>query len=197
MENGVNLYSSGEDLLAKSIGEVPFPGLEKLWVNQEMQKGRPELGLLGAVSEGGWGFNSFYGLSSPDEANAIDPNFLRGISFFSPFELLGLYDLDDGSDFLLDGNDNVRESEIYRRLMADAIPALSNPTGGNGNFDTAVFHAIGDLMQYRRNGGQYVAGNWPRSHERWLHSDIKVVAYPFNFGAFDAIVHYMNHGSLE
>ncbi len=103
--------------------------------------------------------------------------------------------MDDGSDFLLDGHDNVRESEVYWRLMADAIPALSDPTGGTGDFDIDVFHSKQDLMTYRR--GRHVDGNWPREFNRWKHSDIKVIAYPFNYKAFDAIVRYIDTGSLE
>jgi len=35
---------------------------------------------------------------------------------------------------------------------------------------------------------------WPRETDEWSHSDIKNVAYPFNYGSFDEIV---NDGGLE
>ena len=109
-----------------------------------------------------------------------------------------------GSDFLLGGHTNVRNSPIYRRLMADAIPALSNPTGGNGIRTEAwdggfkeehIFLAIKDLMDYKR--GNFLHGNWPRDNDRWEHGDLKIIAYPFNHGFFDAIVHFIETGSLE
>jgi hypothetical protein len=36
--------------------------------------------------------------------------------------------------------------------------------------------------------GLYQNGGWSWGDNRWHHSDIKKVAYPFNYGAFDRIV---------
>ena len=90
--------------------------------------------------------------------------------------------------------------------MADAIPALSGPTGGNGlranvavrdgGFQRDVIFAdVKDLTDYKR--GWFRDGDWPRRYDRWKHGDIKVIAYPFNHRFFDAIVRYIKYGSLE
>jgi hypothetical protein len=211
--NGVNLYSSGEDILKKGDGRLHltpshpmdfFEHLEWLWTNQEMRKGTLMMAVLPGNSEGGWEFNAIYAGMPPSQANSLLPETLREIPFFAFFDDMEIFGIISGSDFLLQGETNVRESAIYRRLMADAIPALSDPAGGNGIRTVAgdggfkeehIFRAIKDLMDYKR--GNYASGNWPRDQDRWLHSDIKVIAYPFNHGAFDAIVRSMETGSLE
>lgn len=131
-----------------------------------------------------------YGRMPPGDANGIPEESLRANSFFSHFDEQGLCGV-GGSDFLLDGNIDVRDSAIYRRLLADAIPALSNPTGSSP-FEEGIVGSNNDLMSFRR--GRYVDGDWPREFNQWKHSDIKAIAYPFNFGAFDTIVTY---GSLR
>ena len=66
---------------------------------------------------------------------------------------------------------------------------------GDGGFtQTGIFHEIKDLMDFKR--GTWINGDWPRKEDRWIHSDIKVIAYPFNHGAFDAIVRHIETGSL-
>lgn len=140
----------------------------------------------------------------PSQANSIPAESLREIPFFAFFDEMEIFEIISGSDFLLQGETNVRESAIYRRLMADAIPALSDPTGtngaratlGDGGFNPEdIFHKIKDLMDYRR--GNFASGDWPTDDDRWKHSDIKVIAYPFNHRAFDAIVRQIETGSLE
>ncbi len=206
MLNAINFYSSGEDALALPDGDIHLPvSAEWVWVIQETMKGVALTGPIpGSPTEGGWGFNPFWVGYSPEEAENITPEALRTMPFFQPFNDQGIFNIFSGSDFLLDGNINVRDSAIYRRLMADAIPALSNPTGGNGIRTEArdggfkeenIFLAIKDLMDYKR--GWYRDGDWPRRKDRWKHGDIKVIAYPFNHGFFDAIVHFIETGSLE
>jgi len=171
---------------------------------------------LSGNREGGWEFNSerfvvvgydgedypIWGPMSPGDAATISEESLRQEPSFRHFdddEILG----DSGSDFLLQGETNIKESAIYRRLMADAIPALSDAAGGNGlgmeprdgGFQQDIFKAVKDLSYFKR--GNFASGNWPRKTNRWLHSDIKVIAYPYNHRAFDAIVRSMETGSLE
>ena len=206
MLNAINFYSSREDALALPDGDIHLPvSAEWVWVIQETLKGvaltRP---IPGSPTEGGWGFNPQWPDYSPEEAASISPEELRTKPFFRPFDDGEIFNLFTGSDFLLDGHTNVRNSPIYRRLMADAIPALSNPTGGNGIRTEArdggfkeehIFLAIKDLMDYKR--GSYSDGDWPRRKDRWKHGDLKVIAYPFNHGFFDVIVHFIETGSLE
>jgi hypothetical protein len=79
---------------------------------------------------------------------------------------------------------------IFRRLLADGIPALSNSAGRNplGN----VVQEDINMDGFRR--GIHDDGDWPRDTDDWRHSDIKNIAYPFNFGVFDQLV---TDGGLE
>ena len=69
---------------------------------------------------------------------------------------------------------------IRARILADGIPAMSfaagaNPLGSdavNGNISYATF----------------IAEDWPRARSRWLHSDIKNVAFRFVHGFFKKLV---------
>ena len=189
MSNGRNYFSSTEDVLDNANGNVPSLGKERAWVNQEMRKGTTLIWLGPGNAEAGWGFSDDYEDLTVAEANALPNSAIRVNSFFLHFDDEELYDPATGSAFLLDGHSDVRDSDIYRRLLADAIPALSNPAGRNplGN----AVQADVDYMSHRR--GAYPSG-WPRDDERWWHSDLKNIAYPYNRSIFDKIV---TDGSLK
>jgi hypothetical protein len=174
-----NYYSSTEDVLENSDGSVPSIGRVQAWVNQEMRKGTTLMWLAPGNCEGGWGFNGTYAneqgfILSPAEANALTDDSIRTNSFF--------YWFDDEDLYGTNGSVVAQQPATRRQLLADAIPALSNPMGRN---DLSGFgQANVDFMNYRR--GVYPTG-WPRSDDDWRHSDIKSIAYPFNYQIFDKI----------
>lgn len=43
-----------------------------------------------------------------------------------------------------------------------------------------------DIYGFRR--GLFQTGGWPRDEDEWWHSDIKNIAYPYNYKAFNQIV---------
>ena len=183
MSDAYNYYSSTEDVLDNADGDVPSLGKEQAWVNQEMRKGTTLIWLGPGNAESGWGFNDDYSGLTVAEANALPNSILLTNSFFMHF--------DDEDLYGTNGSIIAQQPETYQQLLADAIPALSNPTGRN-SIDSWGANRNRDYMTYdggtgfRR--GNHQSGGWPRDDDRWWHSDIKSVAFPFNFKAFDQIV---------
>ena len=169
-------YSSTEDVLNTGNGALPSLGPERVWVNQEMRKGTWLITVGPGNSEAGWGFNNDYSGLTVAEANALPDATLMANSFFAHFDDEDLY----GSS----GSTIAATPAMYRQLLADAIPAISNPMGGDpiSGFGSGST----DLTTMRR--GDHIDDDWPRDNDRWIHSDIKNIAYPFNYPAFDRIV---------
>lgn len=147
---------------ALANGSVPAIGTERSWVNQEMRK-EPR--------------------STVSAANALPNSTVQTNSFFGHFDDAALYDTNGGAV--------AQQPAMHRQLLADAIPALSNPAGRN-SIDSAAGQGNRDMMFFRR--GVYANGDWPDDDNRWHHSDLKRVAYPYNSNAFDQMV---NDGSLQ
>lgn len=189
-----NYYSSTEDVLDNGDGKLHNPlATHWAWYNQEVRKGTTAAWLAAGDSEGGWGFNDApdggYGTNihaarggfewrrlGPAAAASLTDEQIRTNSFFTRFNNTELY----GKN----GSVVAQRPATRHQLLADALPALSNPTGRNalGSFD----NRNRNLMSFRR--GKYKDGNWPDPDERWRHSHIKEIAYPFNYAAFDKIV---------
>lgn len=175
-----NYYSSTEDVLDNGDGQLHNPlASHWAWYNQEVRKGTTLMWLAPGNCEGGWGFNGTYTnaqgfILSPTEANALTDDNIRTNSFFGWFDEDELY----GTN----GSAVAQQPAVYRPLLADGIPALSYAMGRN---DLSGFgQANRDYMNYQR--GVYPAG-WPRGDDDWRHSDIKSIAYPFNYKIFDRI----------
>jgi hypothetical protein len=195
ISSAFNYYSETEDVLNNANGSVPAIGNERAWVNQEMRKGTTLIWLGPGNAEAGWGFNAAYTNADgsypllPAAANALTDDNMRTNSFFNWF--------DDDDLYGTNGSAVAQQPAMHRQLLADAIPALSNPAGrnsigsaaGQGNRD---FMSHGGGAGFRR--GVYATGDWPDDDNRWHHSDLKRVAYPYNSKAFDQIV---SDGSLK
>jgi hypothetical protein len=195
ISSAFNYYSETEDVLNNANGSVPAIGNERAWVNQEMRKGTTLIWLGPGNAEAGWGFNAAYTNANgsspllPAAANALSDDNIRTNSFFNWF--------DDEDLYGTNGSTVAQQPAMHRHLLADAIPALSNPAGrnsigsaaGQGNRD---FMSHGGGAGFRR--GVYATGDWPDDDNRWHHCDLKRVAYPYNSKAFDQIV---NDGSLK
>jgi hypothetical protein len=203
--NAVNYYSSTEDVLANSDGALHNALKDEYaWVNQEMLKGTT-LAWLGPMNaEAGWKFNEDYDvvvppvwpnnsptleLMPPAQANLLPLSVLATNSFFEHFDDEALYGINGGAV--------AAQPAVRAQLLADAIPALSNPAGGNPitSWDTNPTIQRNHDMHGMRNG-------WPQERmkpndakrDRWLHSDIKNIAFPFVYGVFEQI---SNEGGLN
>lgn len=73
--------------------------------------------------------------------------------------------------------------QVQNEILAKGIPALSEETGRNEL-------NLGDQF-VNFNMASHKAG-WPRNHEtyhlRWLHNDIRKMAYLYTFKVFDEMV---------
>lgn len=105
---------------------------------------------------------------------------LRYAPFFSAFDNPEIV-TDDGSDFL-NANTNV-----YHRILADGIPAESFATGANVIEGDSVLRSV-----KLEPGGTW----WPSCRRkekalRWLHSDLKNVAFPYANNTFEKIIEWI------
>ena len=69
---------------------------------------------------------------------------------------------------------------MREKVLADGIPAESNAAGGDNQY--------GGYNMSANRLGDYDQGKWPRSGNDWKHSDIKNIAYSFNYNVFMKIV---------
>ncbi len=178
--NAYNYYSASEDVLTNGNGAIPSLS-ESAWYNQEIRKGTFLMWLAPGNCEGGWGANNDYLLWTRDSINALADNtdehnaILRTDPYFNPFDNNGLF-----------GNNGsaVADNPVVRaKILADAIPALSFAMGANG------LQKWNDESR-NRNMELFKTENmaWPDERGRWKHSDIKNVAFPFNYRLFEDII---------
>jgi hypothetical protein len=201
-----NFYSSGEEVLGTLPFNTPITQIivdeaQQLgvyaWAVQEKLKGSNPIpiDLIGS-SMGGWGFNpddeeyyltklDVYGYVLPvpipaSDANLIDENVLKTRPFFKKGPDPDLYWPGITGSTYAANNKN--------QLLADAVPALTLPVGGNF---TSIFGPANtnnfDMQSRFKNDNK----EWPLlrgKDKNWFHSDLKNVSYPFVYNLFDAFV---------
>ena len=157
------------------------------WQKQELFKGierNTSSWLTGFVSSDtmGWGFElkQYGGQVSVDTVNGYNEKAFREHPIFwhNPPEVLGK----DASTILAQRD----------HLLAQAIPALSQATGKS---KVSGVKGDKDLQNFVTES----EGKWPREEDneatpsgRWLHSDIKDVAYPFTKDLFLELIEIGN-----
>lgn len=179
-----NFYSSGDEIFETytngtpspfSGGVMPWRVERYAWQKQEMFKGRTILGIpiLGGTDWAGWGFSGEYSMAT---ANAATPDNLRTNAVFR-HEPTGMF------------SSNIAV-QVRNDIIARGVPALSYAAGENAinligfynyNMDEAVHKPNG----WGRSGGTYGS--------RWLHSDLKNMAYLYTYELFNELV---SQGSL-
>jgi hypothetical protein len=149
-----------------------------------MRKGTTLIWLGPGNAQGGWGFNSWYAQLDVNQANALSVAQLLERPFFGSFDDPDLHG-PLGSDLLLDGNASLKDSAVFHQLLADAIPSLSHPVGSNP-VENNTFGGNEDL--HSKKTGTFQMEGWPREQNEWRHSDIKNIAYPYLYEAFENLV---------
>ena len=159
------------------------------WAIQEIMKGTkyaehaPEDWQMN--SEGGWGYNDYY---ATNRNYVTWPNRRMTERFRSRIKKLTEKDIIENpvfkpfqEDWLFTTNfiSKTRTSPIRSRILADAIPATSLAAGANP-LGSVVKGNI-DYMSQKSDG-------WPRKDGSWRHSDIKKIAYRFNFKFFKLLI---------
>ena len=184
----VNFYSSGDEVLELYTdahnpswynGFSPSGnwGERYSWHKQEIWKGRKSiLGFMGTTEWSGWGFKkNAFGVKvwSADESNAVvDLSVFATNTVFNP-----------NPASITNSMATRLETDFH---LAQGIPALSPPTGRTDLSDVNV-------TSFDINTPQFMANTWPRPNDgqlggRFLHSDIKNVAYVFVHPVFRKIV---------
>ena len=160
-------------------------GARYSWHKQELWKGRQSLlAQFGTTDRSGWGFkkNGLFNAWSAAEANAVaDPHVFATNTVFNPTPASIT-------------NATATRLEIDMHL-ALGIPALS-PATGSTNFaagDDEIIPST-DLEMYRDPSSWPTQGRNPELQNKWLHSDIKDIAYLFTYELFYDIV---QKGGLE
>jgi hypothetical protein len=201
--NLYNFYSSGEEVLENPPGyqQLPSLGKEWIWVTQEMRKGTGLFDLLGTLwlvdshPEAGWALNTdWYVLSDPSKpgssriarypwqatTNDISDDALRADPFCRAFNDSNL----NGAG----GSVEATNIQVRAEMLGVGLPALSHAAGANS---VSVFVDSGGdrnipLMSFETGWpSERIAGQYGT---RWLHSDLKDVAYPFNHELHDTLV---------
>jgi hypothetical protein len=185
----------------------------KAWVHGEMLKGSalwdvfatvplpaawfpPALKKFAAIrSQGGWSLNrgqfEFSGQPppgsyprTPASANGLSDEELRQNPLFKRFRNRDLLDPIQGSEV-------ARDPAIRAEVLGAAIPALTHAVGSN---PVNAFVSGSDDRNFNLNSADFQNG-WPESRlnnqelsDRWLHSDLKDVAYQFNHLLYQRLI---------
>ena len=184
----VNFYSSGDEVLELYTdahnpswynGFSPSGnwGDRYSWHKQEIWKGRKSLlGVMGTTEWSGWGFKkNALGIKT---WNAADANAVTDFSVFATNTVFNPYPISITNDVA-----TRLEADFH---LAQGIPALSPPTGRTDLNNYGI-------VSFDMNTSDYMANTWPRPNDgqlgaRFLHSDIKNVAYFFVHPVFKKIV---------
>ena len=92
------------------------------------------------------------------------------------------------------GSEEANKIEVRGQVLGGGIPALSHATGANSVAVLGDENIKNFNMSASDQGPGFETG-WPASRlndlnldDRWLHSDFKDIAYPFNHKLYDKIV---------
>ncbi len=186
----VNFYSSGdevEEIYLDSQNPAWYNGVSPSgnwgdrysWHKQEIWKGRKSLlGFMGTTDWSGWGFRT-KGLLNTRVWSVADAN---AVTDFAVFKTNTVFSLSPGS---------ISDAESSRLIidahLAQGIPALSPPTGRTNLTEYGI-------PSFDLNTPEFMSSKWPRCEPgdelsfRWLHSDVKNVAYHYTYPLFRKIV---------
>ena len=185
--NAVNCYSETEDVLQNP----ELHGYGGAWSMQELLKGTAAWNALNAVPyygrgvdcEGGWGVNTFYAVNPAlytpgygfhsSAMGDVTPKDAIEHPLFTPFRT----EADNmHSTNLFTIADQSYHAALRAKFLGDAIPATSFAVGAN---PVSTNNVCGNISYETCK-----SGDWPIGESAWRHSDIKNVAYFFNWKLF-------------
>ena len=192
LDRAYNLYSSGDHTFEmfrtgnphflSGLGSIDYFAERYCWQKQELGKGcLPSSMPLGKTSWAGWGFEKNWKGTRrkrpvpradeviPSEEIVRDPAFRLNPEWMNSAELSDLQ---------------------VNSLLAQGIPTLT-PAIGNSVLDAKLF-PTGKSCQENMDSSAFKVNGWPNRgrdwQTRWLHSDMKDVAYYYAFKLFRYIV---------
>jgi hypothetical protein len=158
------------------------------WVWREKGKGACSEDWIVGSSHGGWKFNSSYDVSisnilqhlPPARAATNTTATLQTNAFFD----FGNYTFSQHPDFVhLQGADGSSYAQTNRnRILADAIPAMSQVLGANPVPTAGIVVQNFDMMTFESGWPQGRTGG---EKNMWHHSDYHNVAYTFTYKLFN------------
>ena len=195
----VNFYSTGDEVLELNDENDIWPTTGILsgmshysWHKQEMFKGRWIIDGLGGTTWAGWNFS---------EMTYIPPSSFIPITErkYTAEASATLADWQLKTDPVFNLYPHCLTNSVLPLLtcgavLAQGIPALTPPTGGTAFGGDLMLENMIDLDD---SGEDMKSQGWPSRSSygtRWLHSDMKDVAYYFNFKFYKKIV---EKGSLK
>lgn len=204
-----NFYSSGDEIVAKanSIKDASIVDLilhqgfnfsDNAWKYQELAKGLSwcdsVAGVFMSRRQAGWAFNDDWWLwedasegnkvkYSPSEASKLANSRLVTRPFFNYF-----LERDIQSNQKNIGSAKASENKVVYDVLARGIPALTYAAGAANLNDNVHFNY--DLELLGRNPDYWPSAGHekPSQKQRWLHCDIKNVAFPIIYPSFQAMV---------
>jgi hypothetical protein len=142
-----------------------------VWVLSEWSKGRFETRLLPAIDcQAGWGENQDF--SMMPHLPEVNVDLLVRQPMFRPFYLSTIMSAE--------GSPVCADSEVFQKLLAEAIPARTAAAGRNRLIGFGLSEV--DLMSMRS------PASWPVADGRWRHGDFVHVAYVFNRLLYESMV---------
>ncbi|HDR16975.1 MAG TPA: alpha/beta hydrolase, partial [Desulfobacteraceae bacterium] len=200
----INFYSETDNVLhdfdregtsSPPVGYVQY-ARSYPWCIAQLTKGRSQVGdfeILGVSVAMGWGFNGriypdgwahdpmiIYTAGQMDDVIAQGTDILKPVPFFSPAGMEDLFEEGEaGSGFA---------EENHARIMAYGIPARDYAVGANYTFpgeeqnENMIKYVLKDA-----NDKLIWPSNRLKGGLKWWHSDIRDVAYVYNYTLFDAI----------
>ena len=196
LDKAFNLYSSGDhafELFSKGnphfwsgLGSVTYFAERYCWQKQELGKGcLPSANPLGKTDWAGWGFEKRWKGARrrrpvPQPGETLSPQELAQYPAFrlSPSWM---------------NSPNLTRLQI-NSLLAQGVPTIT-PAVGNQELSAAFTQPDScknlQSAEFRPNGWPNRGREWDT---RWLHSDMKDVAYYLNFKLYEFIV---NRGGLK
>jgi hypothetical protein len=180
VSNAYNYYSSGDEVLEIKDG-MPnsFSGglwhLERYaWHKQEMFKGEITESI-GGTDWAGWGFFDILGAQYYDStsANVASTNNLIDVPVFEHYPWNTLT------------NSNMTDS-VVDEMLTMGIPSLSYPAGRKHISPEEKPGFSFDMESLGQANGWLYRGNIYKY--RWLHNDLKNVAYLYNYSLFKKLV---------
>ena len=198
----VNFYSTGDEVLELAENNSIFigtgahedgvPGLDfghQSWHKQELFKGRSRATEgLGGTDWAGWGFNwdSYWGPSISDTPSSAKYDASAAAQLSSEQLMVDPVFWPNPSSM----TNSVIPLLVRGAILAQGIPALAPPTGGT-RFPQWPIGKTFDLNQPEGQDSIERPNEWPirsRYPGRWLHSDMKDVAYYYTCKFYEIIV---------
>jgi len=147
-------------------------------------------GIWHLAQHGGWGFNDDIDSGYVKFVNNLRTHVPPPVLTNSVIQTNAFFDMSvDTAMFTKSSSGRDYAAANRNRILSDAIPVLTLPIGAN--YVTNLDERAGGTVNFNMNTSQFQNG-WPARAGfelgKWHHSDIRDVAYPYNYKFFNQVV---------